>query len=795
MREHETLREKIYKERLFFDGAMGTMLVSFGMGAGQIPDRMNLTEPETVQRVHEEFLRAGCDILTANTFGANPLKLPGEAAEVVKAAVEIATRAVEKVGGKRRYIACDIGPCGRLLSPLGDLPFEEAYASFCEAARAAQDAGADLLMIETMSDLYELKAAALACKESTSLPVFATVTVDESGRLLTGADVRAVAALLEGLGVDALGLNCSLRPDQIAPFAGEMLRYASIPVIVMPNAGLPGLLAGEAEAQSPDDYARAMADIARMGAHMLGGCCGTTPAHMAAVYKAAEAIPFVPPQPKAFTVVCSGSESVALDRPVIVGERINPTGKKRFKQALLDGDMDYILGEGIAQRECGAHILDVNVGLPGIDEKDMMARTVAALQAVLHAPLQIDSSDPVTLKAALRVYNGKAMVNSVNGKRESMEAVFPLIQKYGGVVVALTLDESGIPDTAEGRLAIARRIIDTAKEYGIDRKDILIDTLTLAASSGQKQAKVTLDALELVKSELGAGTILGVSNVSFGLPQREQLNAAFLAMALDRGLTAAIINPCAPAMAAAFRASCALGGADIGFSDYIGAYGGQDNRPPEKGAAQEQVSLAYCIEKGLSERAYAVAAAALSDTEPMALVEQELIPALDRVGKDFEAGRAFLPQLLKSAEASQRAFDAIKEAMTRGGRTQRDRGTVIVATVRGDIHDIGKNIAKTLLQNYGFRVVDLGRDVAPETIVAAAREHRARLVGLSALMTTTVGAMAETIRLIRAENLTDCRVMVAGAVVTEGYARSIGADKYVRDAMAGVAYAREVFAE
>ena len=793
MSTHELLREEIYKQRLLIDGAMGTMLVARGMGAGEIPDLINIRDPGLVQGIHEDFLRVGCDIVTANTFGANPLKLPEHSTtEIVAAGIDIAGRAIAKVGGKRRFIACDVGPCGRLLSPMGDLSFEDAYASFCEVARAASDAGADLMLIETMSDLYELKAAVLACRECTELPVFATVTVDESGRMLTGADIRAVVATLEGLGVAALGLNCSLEPEKIAAFAEEMLRYASLPVIVMPNAGLPGLMEGDIDAQSPEDYAAGMARIARMGAQILGGCCGTTPEHMRAVYQAVENLAFSPPAPRDFTVVCSGSESILLDRPVIVGERINPTGKKRFKQALMDGDMDYLLGEGISQRECGADILDVNVGLPGLDEKDMMVRAVRSLQAVVPTPLQIDSSDPETLEAALRIYNGKAMVNSVNGKAESMETVFPLIKKYGGVVVALTLDEGGIPETAQGRLEIARKIIDTANTYGIDQKDVIIDTLTLAASSDQKQARITLDALSLVKSELEANTILGVSNVSFGLPQREHLNAAFLTMALARGLTAAIINPCVCSITSAFYAYTALSGKDTGFSGYIGRYGGQD-APKAAQQPEGDVPLDILVRQGLTGKAYAAAKQLLETTTPVDLIEGILVPALDAVGKDFEAGRVFLPQLLRSAEASQRAFDAVRERLSRDGAPPQSKGTIIVATVKGDIHDIGKNIGKTLLQNYGFHVIDLGRDVPPETIVAAVKEHKARLVGLSALMTTTVGAMAQTIRLIREQNLPECRVMVAGAVVTESYAMSIGADQYIKDAMAGVSYAREVF--
>ena len=794
------------KRLVFFDGAMGTMLQQAGLKGGELPELWNLEKPEVVEGIHRRYREAGCDILKTNTFGANRFKLAGTGhtvEEIVCRAVELARRGA----GKDGLVALDIGPTGKLLQPLGDLAFEDAYQAFREMAQAGEKAGADCILIETFSDTYEVKAAVLAAKESTSLPVIATMIFDGRGKLLTGGDIPAAAALLEGLGVDALGFNCGAGPEQMKALLPQLLGCCALPVVVNPNAGLPRSEDGQTVFDvEPAAFAASMRELAGMGLWAAGGCCGTTPAHLAAMIDACRGLPLTRREDSGKTLVSSYAHAVEIGsaEPVIIGERINPTGKSRFKQALREGDMDYILREGIAQQKNGAHILDVNVGLPEIDEPALMEQVVCRLQGVTDLPLQIDTSDPQAMERALRAYNGKPLINSVNGKAESMRTVFPLVKKYGGVVVCLTLDEDGIPETAQGRLAVARKIVETAAQYGIAKKDLLVDVLTMTVSTGQHAAKVTLEVLRLVRPELGVHTVLGVSNVSFGLPQREVVNAAFYTLALHSGLDAAILNPNSAGMMNAYATYRALMGLDVGCAAYIERMAALPASVPaavaaEKPAAGEKTpagdtGLREAVRRGLKERAAASAAEELGRKEPMAVIEEELMPALDEVGKAFEAGTLFLPQLLMSAEAAKAAFEVLREHMSRTGGRPEKKQKVILATVKGDIHDIGKNIVKVLMENYGYDVIDLGKDVDPQVVADTAVEQDVRLVGLSALMTTTVSSMAQTIDLLRRVK-PECRVVVGGAVMTQAYADQIGADCYSPDAMATVHYAQRLFGE
>ncbi len=767
---------------VFIDGAMGTML---GETAGA-PELLCITEPERIRRIHESYIESGADIITTNTFGANRLKLAGSGCsvdEVVRSAVALA----KETAGDKAAVTLDIGPTGTLLRPMGTLPFAEAYDIFAEVVRAGRDA--DMISIETMTDTYELKAAVLAAKENADLPILATVSIDERGRLLTGANLESVVALLEGLGVDALGLNCGLGPVQFKAFFDKLCAITSIPIALLPNAGLPEMINGETRYDlTPEAFAEHMRYFAENGARLLGGCCGTTPAHIRLMTEScADVIP-LPVTEKNRTVVSGYGNAVEIgETPVIIGERINPTGKKRFKEALRAGDMDYILTEGIAQEQAGAHILDVNVGLPEINEGEMMERAITSLQGVLSLPLQIDTGDARVMERAARIYNGKPLFNSVNGKEESMRAVFPIVKKYGGVVVGLTLDENGIPETAAGRLEIAERIVRVAAEYGIPKRDILIDTLTMAVSAGEGSAAETLAAVRAVRQKLGVHTVLGVSNISFGLPCRETVNAAFFSLALENGLSAGIINPKAEAMMGAYDAFCVLRGLDAGCGRYVEKYGEKQTPSP---SAEKEETLYDMIVRGMRGGAYAAAQKMLQTTAPMQLVETVMIPALDEVGRGFEKGTVFLPQLLASAETVKEAFEAVKEKAAGGADVH--RGRIVLATVEGDIHDIGKNIVRLLLENYGFGVTDLGRDVPPAAIVKAAMAENADIVGLSALMTTTVGSMEETIKALRKAGFAG-KIMVGGAVLTQEYADAIGADFYGRDALAAVAFAKEIF--
>ncbi len=794
----EFLKENI----LVFDGGMGTLLQKEGLVAGELPERWNLTHPDVIRRVHMQYYAAGTRVVTTNTFGANCLKFDkAELEEIVSAALSHAKWARAQVyGSEAAFVAYDMGPTGRLLKPYGDFDFEEAVAVFRENAILAEKYGADLILIETMNDSYETKAAVLAAKENTSLPVFVTNVYDAQGKLMTGASPSAMVAMLEGLGADAIGANCSLGPVQLRGVAEELLRCASVPVMMQPNAGLPRSENGATVYDvTPDEYADEVADQVKKGVRIVGGCCGTTPVYIAKLTEKLRGVTPVPITEKNITCVSSYTHSVEFGAsPILIGERINPTGKKRLKQALKDGDIPYILEQGISQEEMGVQILDINVGLPEIDEGDMLCRCVTELQAILTPPLQIDTADAAAMERALRLYNGKAMINSVNGKAESMHAVFPLVKKYGGLVVALTLDENGIPDSVEGRVSIARRIVKVAAQYGIRPKDIIFDTLAMTVSADPNAALVTLGALKRIREELGCHTSLGISNVSFGLPSRDTVNASFFTAALENGLSAAIMNPNSTEMMKAYHAYKVLHGLDENCAAYIAF---ASALPQESAATSPAAQMAdlpaddahplqKAVIKGLTQQAQAITAALLETADPLSVVNEEIIPALDTVGKGFEAKTVYLPQLLMSAEAAKAAFECIKSRM-QSGDTDESR-TVILATVQGDIHDIGKNIVKLLMENYGFRVIDLGRDVAPETVVDAVIAHHAPLVALSALMTTTVPAMEETIRQLK-EKAPFCKTIVGGAVLTKGYAERIGADAYGADAMEAVRCAQSVF--
>jgi len=797
------LKERLGREWLFCDGGSGTILQKKGLRPGELPESWNITHPEEVMDLYCGYLNAGSDIFNANTFGANRFHYPDNLEEVVTEGILLAKKAREKTGREDAYIALDIGPTGKLLEPMGDLSFEEAVNAFAEIVNIGVKAGADLVLIETMSDSYETKAAVLAAKENCDLPVLTTVTFDSKGKLLTGGNVESIVSMLEGLRVDALGINCSLGPREMLPIIQKFTEVSSLPVIVNPNAGLPktrnGITYYDIDAE---EFSSCMSNIADLGVQVIGGCCGTTPKHIQSTIEAVRNKTFIPARKKTKTFVSSYSQAVEInDVTKIIGERINPTGKKAFKQALRDMDIDYILKEGLKQEDAGAHILDVNVGLPEIDEPMMMEMVVKRLQAITSLPLQIDTSDPAALEKGMRYYNGKPMINSVNGKKESMDIIFPLVRKYGGVVVALCLDENGIPDNADGRIAIAQKILSVAGSYGIDKKDIVFDGLAMTISSDTKSAVVTLETIRRIHEELGCHTILGVSNISFGLPQRQMINSFFLAMAMENGLSCAIINPNNESMMSAYKTANALLNHDPQCMDYIASYANatvttvttqkQPVSETGKPVPVEGISLFTSIERGMVKEAEDATKKELSDQkDPLDIINDMLIPALDKVGQGFEKGTVYLPQLLMSADAAKAAFSVLKEAMK--GEEKEVKGTIILATVKGDIHDIGKNIVKVMLENYGYEVIDLGKDVPPETIVATAIERNIKLVGLSALMTTTVPSMEETIKLLRKEK-PDTKVVVGGAVLTQEYADMIGADAYGKDAMATVRYADSVF--
>ena len=775
---------------VLLDGAMGTMLQKMGMKPGETPEIMNLEKPEWILSIHRAYIHAGSQIIYANTFGANRRKLRragGNAKEIITAGVRLAKEAA----GEEAQVALDVGPIGELLEPMGTLTFEEAYGVFAEMMEAGAAAGADLIVIETMTDLYEAKAALLAAKEKTSLPVFVTMSFDATGRTFTGCTVASMAQTLTGLGADAVGINCSLGPKELLPLVREMRRHTHLPIIAKPNAGLPDPVDGHYDL-SAGEFASAMGDLIRAGAAFAGGCCGTDPAYINALNEilaetksetSPEAIP---------ALVCTPTTALTLDRVRVIGERINPTGKKRFQQALLENDLDYIVDVAIQQIDAGAELLDVNVGYPGVDEVQMLPRVVKALQAAVDVPLQLDSVNPSALEAALRVYNGKAAVNSVSGKEESLNTVLPIVKKYGAAVVGLALDDEGLPDSAQKRLAIGEKIMNRAAAMGIPKRDVWIDCLTLTVSAQQDQAEETLKAVTLVREKLGLQTVLGVSNISFGLPSRLLMTQTFLISALHAGLTLPIVNPNQKEIMDAIAAFRVLNGEDQESKAYVARFA--QTQPDAKTTTMPtaQMTLDEAIIRGLKTEAGRIAREALRDQPPLSLVDGHLIPALDRVGADYERGAVFLPQLLSAAQAAQAVFEEIRAVMAAQGGETVSKGKIIIATVQGDIHDIGKNIVKTVLQNYGYEVIDLGKDVPPETVVRAAQEENIRLVGLSALMTTTLPAMEETIRQLQQLKMPP-RVMVGGAVVTADYARVMGADFYAKDAREAVEIAKKVF--
>lgn len=791
--------DKLFDKKFFIylDGAMGTMLQARGLKTGEIPELLNITSPDILISIHREYIDAGSDIIYANTFGANRYKLDGcgySVDEIITAGIKNAKKACE---GTDTLVALDIGPIGQLLEPTGTLAFEDAYDIFKEQIISGAKAGADLVVFETMTDLYEIKAAVLAARENSDLPVICTITFEDNMRTFTGCSVSAMALTLNGLGVKAIGVNCSLGPKELKPVVKELSMWTNLPLVVKPNAGLPDPATGGYNITA-QDFAELFKELVPLGIRVVGGCCGTSPEFIARLHRIldpyeAEGLLLVHGIKENKVIpaaVCSPGKTVIIDSPKIIGERINPTGKKLFKQALVNNDIDYILGQAIEQAEAGADILDVNVGLPDIDERAMMVRTVKALQSVTELPLQIDSTVPEVVEAALRVYNGKPILNSVNGEESSLNTILPIVKKYGAAVVGLTLDEDGIPKTAQKRFEIAQKILKRALDIGIPKEDIYIDCLTLTASAEQENVMQTLYALKRVKDELGLKTVLGVSNISFGLPNRGLINSTFLTMAMHSGLDLPIINPNNSAMTGAVRAFRLLTNADKNSAEYISVYNGFKADTPDRSA--ENITLDYAIEHGLKSEARRITSELLKTTEPMSIINDIIIPALDKAGAGFESGKIFLPQLILSAGVAQEAFDVLKAHMVKSDSAPVNRGEIIVATVKGDVHDIGKNIVKVLLENYGYTVIDLGKDVDYQTVVDAVKEHNVKLVGLSALMTTTLVSMKETIELIH-QNELDCKIVVGGAVLTPEYAKKIKADYYAKDAKETVDIAKAVF--
>ena len=777
-------------ETIIFDGAMGTMLQKRGLKRGEIPELLNLTSPEIIRSIHDEYFDAGCDVVSANTFGANRYKAEKTGrslADLVSSAVEIAKKAASC--RKKKYAALDIGPCGRVLQPTGDLPFEEAVEVFSEIVRAGSKAGADLILLETFTDLYELKAALIAVKENSNLPVLATMSFEENGTSFFGATVESMVLTLQALGADALGVNCSLGPKQLVPIVERLLRASSIPVMVQPNAGLPLFENGEARYDvTSEEFADHIKKFVEEGAVIVGGCCGTDPGYIRLVKERLKGVTSLRKRPPLRTGVCSPSRSVFFgDDTVIIGERLNPTGKKALQAALRVKDMDHVLKEAIRQQEQGAHILDVNMGLPDIDEPEMLKKAVIEIQSVVDLPLQLDSSDPNALEKTARVYNGKPLINSVNGKKVSLQKILPIVKKYGAAVLGLTLDDDGIPSSAEGRLRIARNIMEEAQKIGIPKEDVLIDCLVMTVSAQQEQAAETLKAVRMVREELGLKTVLGVSNVSFGLPSRPIINRTMLTMALMQGLDAPIMNPGDEGMREAIAAFRVLMGKDPQAAGFIAEYSGSHEMQPKKEAGTERsFDLPQAIKHGLKREAEKATESLLSKIGPLEIIENEIIPSLDSVGKEYESQTIFLPQLIKSAEAAKASFELLRRIISKEGSAGSEvRAKMVIATVQGDIHDIGKNIVKVIMENYNFRMIDLGKDVPPEKVVEAVKENSAEIVGLSALMTTTVSSMKTTIDLLRKE----CpwvKVIVGGAVLTDSLAEYVGADHYAKDAMQAV---------
>ncbi|WNX90578.1 homocysteine S-methyltransferase family protein [Emergencia timonensis] len=778
------------------DGGFGTMLQKENLDVGRVPEVLNITHPQVVQRIQKAYIDAGADIICTCSFGVNKYKIEGcgyTVEELMKAAVKNAREAAE---GTDTKIGLDIGPIGRLLEPNGSLSFEEAYEIFKLQVEAGSDA--DVILIETMTDLYEMKAAVLAAKENAELPIIATMSFEANQRTFTGTEVRAMALTLEGLGVDAIGMNCSLGPAEFKPLIEELSKWTTLPIVSKANAGLPNPATGEYDVEA-EQFAKLTADLIPHGVKAVGGCCGTTPAFIKAIHEAFEGKKYCRQNPNIPAAVCTPEKTIIIDQPRIIGERINPTGKKKLKEALKNGDMDYVLTQAADQIRDGAEILDVNAGVPGIDEKSVIVNIVKALQGITDAPLQIDSGDPEVIEAALRVYSGKAIVNSVNGEEKSLASILPLVKKYGAAVVGLTLDEDGIPTTKEKRIEIAERILSRALALGIPRKDVYIDCLTLTVSAEQENAAGTLEAIKYVKEELGLKTVLGVSNISFGLPNRSIINHNFLQMALTCGLDLPIMNPGSAEMMQAVAVYKLIMNIDKGSMAYIKNYSGEvvtstvSGNPTSAEKPQQESEVEYAINNGLGAKCRELIEKELDSREPLDVINNTLIPILDRAGKDFEAGITFIPQLMLCASTAQQAFDVIKEKIEAAGTEQVSRGTIVIATVKGDIHDIGKNIVKVILENYGYDIIDLGKDVEPQRVVDAVKEKDVKLVGLSALMTTTLHSMAETIRLLKTA-APECKIMVGGAVLTEDYALEIGADFHVKDAKESADAAKLIYA-
>jgi 5-methyltetrahydrofolate--homocysteine methyltransferase len=810
------IRRLLGNKVIIFDGAMGSMLQNLGLETGEIPELFNFTHPEIIKNIHREYLAAGSHVVSTNTFGANRLKTEASGYtvdEIIAAAVKIAKEAVDEFNRLERpredhphFVALSLGPIGKLMAPTGDLEFEEACHLYGEQIEAGIKAGADLILFETQSDLYELKAAIVKARELTDLPIFCTVTFQENGRMLMGADPLTVVTMLQDLGIDALGLNCSLGPDQMLPLAEDILKYCRLPVMVQPNAGLPEMKDGKTVYNvGAAEYAKIMEEMVRAGVTVAGGCCGTTPEYIKELCNRIKVIDnmnggesFIRTGDVApYTAVCSAVKTIILgDRIRVIGERINPTGKRQLKEALMARDYSYIENEAKSQVEAGAEILDINVGLPGIDEEKTMMEVIKRVEVVTDAHLQIDSSDPRVIETAARYYNGRPIINSVNGKQEVMDAIFPIVKKYGTCVIALTLDEGGLPRDADHRVAIAERIIKEAGKYGIGRERIIVDCLTLTVSAQQRAGKDTLEAITRVKSQFGVKTTLGASNVSFGLPNRKLINSTFLAMALERGLDAPITDPLVPEYMDTIRAFETLSGKDADSRDFIAFYGTIGNKPQSKndgGTENRQYQLADIISLGYGDRAAKATEELLEKLQPLEIIETVIIPALEKVGKEYETGEKFLPQLVQSADAVRPAFEVIKQRLAKGGQSI-SFGKIILATVKGDIHDIGKNIVKVLLENYGYDVIDLGKDTDIQLIVDRAKREDIKMVGLSALMTTTVINMEKTIKALKESGL-HCKIAVGGAVLNYEYAKAIGADYYCKDAMDAVRTAKEIFKE
>lgn len=823
-------RELLEKEYVIFDGGMGTMLLDAGMKTGQIPETLNITDPQLLISIHEKYLNAGADVIYANTFGANAYKLDGcgySAEQLIEAGIKNAKTACQNVKSDA-LVALDIGPIGQLLEPSGTLGFEEAYEMYAEAVKAGAAAGADLVVFETMTDLMDVKAAVLAAKENTELPIVCTMSFEENMRTFTGCHVSAMALTLQGLGADAIGINCSLGPKELAPVVCELSKWTTLPIVMKPNAGLPDPKTNKYNVDAVE-FANLMKDLRKFGIKIYGGCCGTNPEYIKELSKMLKEygnecdesfkIKNIP------AAVCSATKTVTITEPRIIGERINPTGKKLFKEALINGNIDYILNQALEQVNAGADILDVNVGLPGIDEKQMMITAVKSIQSVVEVPLQIDSTIPEVLEAALRVYNGKPIVNSVNGEEESLKTVLPIVKKYGAAVVGLTIDKDGIPEKAEDRFAIAQKILDAALSYGIPKEDVYIDCLTLTASAQQEGVMETLEAVKRVKEELGLKTVLGVSNISFGLPNRVLVNHIFLTMALQNGLDLPIINPNIDEMTGAVRAYKLLAGIDVNSVSFIKAYSDMPKIKPvgemklthnnsvnpavsqqlslQSGGVQTDITQGGGIQQlkhelyksvlsGLKNEGTLLTEKLLETADSMEIVNDVLIPALDKTGEEFEKGTLFLPQLIMAASVAQSSFEVIRKRMASNKVSPVSKGRIVIATVKGDVHDIGKNIVRVLLENYGYEVIDLGKDVPYETVVEAVKKYNVKLVGLSALMTTTLKSMKETIQLIH-DNGLDCKIMVGGAVLTPEYAKEIHADFYSKDAKESVDIAKRVF--